>query len=132
MNHVPIVYESAFSAAGKFDITEHLRKMTQKLEWLEYEVDPDFQGFMEFGPDDIGGVWEKLGVIRRKPKMALMALERRSIEALEKHFEQKIGEALFGIPIVESPVGNFVVKESPFTHFVARPEYGFKVRTGFY
>lgn len=131
MNHVPIVYESV-PLVERVDIVERLREKVRAMEWLEYEVDPDFRGFMEFGPDDIGGVWEKLGVIRRKPKMALMALERSAIEALEKHFEQKIGDVLRGIPIVESPAGNFVVKESPFTHFVARPEYGFKVRTGFY
>ena len=53
----------------------------KKMDWFNYEVDPAWRGFCEFGPEDIGGVWEKLGVIRKRGpvKMAIPYLPRGSV-----------------------------------------------------
>jgi hypothetical protein len=48
---------------------ESFRRSVQRLEWLKYEVDPAWAKFCDFGPDDLGGVWEKLGVIRKRPEL---------------------------------------------------------------
>lgn len=48
---------------------ESFRRSIHQMEWLKYEVDPAWAKFCDFGPDDLGGVWEKLGVIRKRPEL---------------------------------------------------------------
>lgn len=92
--------------------TQDLLKNVKRLEWLRYEVDPEWARFCSFGPEDIGGPWEKLGIIRRRPHFDTIALEKRAIEAIDSKFAKDLLEhqsPLFGMNVVESPVGNYMV-----------------------
>lgn len=46
---------------------ERLAEIKQRLNFIfDYEVDPSWRGFCEFGHKDIGGPFEQLGVIRKR------------------------------------------------------------------
>ena len=90
-----------------------MRESIKRLEWLRYEVDPEWARFCSFGPEDIGGPWEKLGIIRKRPTFNMIALEKLAIEAIESKFAKDLLEPqspLFGMNVVESPAGNFMVR----------------------
>ena len=78
-----------------------LQTVMKKMDWFSYEVDPDWHDFCEFGPEDIGGVWEKLGVIRKRDpvKMAVVASDVAAV--LDKKMADQI---LYGIPSYGLPV----------------------------
>jgi hypothetical protein len=46
-----------------------LEAAERRLQWPVYEVEPEWAAFCQFGPDDIGSVWEELGVIRKRPEL---------------------------------------------------------------
>ena len=95
--------------------TEKLRQLSKQLDWLQYEVDPKWARFCSFGPDDIGGVWEKLGVIRKRPPIAMLLVEKQIMNQLNNDFMKTVFDPIHigGIPIVESPAGNFIVSKPP-------------------
>ena len=88
------------ASTGDYSATTLLTAM-KKMDWFNYEVDPDWRGFCEFGPEDIGGVWEKLGVIRKRDpvKMAIVASDVAAV--LDKKMADQI---LYGIPSYGLPV----------------------------
>ena len=62
----------SFGGTATFTM-DMLRESVREMDWLNYEVDPEWLRFMEFGPDDIGGVWETLGVIRKRQPPAYVS-----------------------------------------------------------
>lgn len=93
-------------AAAKVDYSlDALKASMKKMDWFNYEVDPDWRGFCEFGPDDIGGVWEKLGVIRKRDpvKMAIVAADVAA--AIDKQMADQIlyGSPQYGLPVYTDP-----------------------------
>lgn len=42
------------------------QEVIKDLLWFQYEVAPEWDRFCEFGPEDIGTVWEDIGAIRKK------------------------------------------------------------------
>jgi len=87
-------------------------KLYREAEWLEYEVDPAWSRFCSFGPDDIGGPWEKLGVIRRKPRINELRVSQDIMDRMREYVRKERAAAgvrmlntsdiksLYGIPIV--------------------------------
>lgn len=80
----------------------------KRAEWLQYEVDPEWVGFCEFGPGDIGGPFESLGVIRKRPQLAAVYLDPSSISALKKVFSDS-ADSVMGVPIIPIPSDQFAV-----------------------
>lgn len=100
---VPITRESMFKAI-------------RDAEWLQYEVDPDWQNFCEFGPDDIGGPFEKLGVIRKRRIPTHLMLSAEAMKELNEAMERQafnpwgngmsefVADSMRGLGVIESPV----------------------------
>lgn len=69
----------SYDAASGKDWTSYMawsRDMIKAMrEWFlfstQYEVDPSWRGFCEFGYGDIGGPFEQLGIIRKREKPAI-------------------------------------------------------------
>lgn len=88
----------------------------KRMEWLAYEVAPEWQKFCEFGPEDIGGVWEKIGAIRKRPVYSHLVVSNQALEAINKRLDREIlyggavsysshshDAALFGVRVIGSP-----------------------------
>lgn len=105
-----------------------IHKIIKRMEWLTYEVDPEWSRFCSFGPEDIGGPWEKLGVIRKKPifdGLCLDAIGRQAVYAavakegifpmspmsqmLDRETMAALAWPVDGIRFSDSPAGNFLV-----------------------
>lgn len=73
----------------RVSIASDIDDLWRQSAWEMYEVAPDWQRFCEFGPRDIGSVWEDLGVIRRKSRQfspsQIAAAQRSMTERLERH-----------------------------------------------
>lgn len=95
---------------ANFPSTEKLRQLSKQLDWLQYEVDPKWARFCSFGPDDIGGVWEKLGVIRKRPPIAMLLVEKQIMDQLNNDFMKTVFGPIHlgGIPIMKlwEPLAN--------------------------
>lgn len=67
---------SGFSGSAAFAYSkEHFVDEMMRLEWLKYQVDPAWQKFCEFTYKDIGGPFEKLGIIRKNPLFEAQLIE---------------------------------------------------------
>ena len=53
---------------------ETLENTMRQMQWIEYEIDPEWGRFCSFGPDDIGTVWEDIGVIRKRPRYTTVVI----------------------------------------------------------
>lgn len=93
------------ASTGDYSATTLLTAM-KKLDWFNYEVDPAWRGFCEFGPEDIGGVWEKLGVIRKRDPVQMAVVARDVAAAMNKQVENHIlyGAPLHGLPVYVDPL----------------------------
>lgn len=106
---------AATTAAGFKYSTKDMVTALMKLEWLYYEVDPEWKRFCSFGPEDMGGPFEKLGIIRKRPRLdtvVMNAVQKMNDKMNELMFQQIMGHppgeypaALpIGINIIESPL----------------------------
>jgi hypothetical protein len=88
----------------------------KRMKWLEYEVAPEWQKFCEFGPDDIGGVWEQIGAIRKRPVFSMVVVSNQALAAINRRVERDIlcgsdvsyssyshDAALYGVRVIGSP-----------------------------
>lgn len=104
-----------WTAKMKTSIVAHLQNLHRQAEWLNYEVDPEWSRFCSFGPDDIGGPFEKLGVIRRKPRIDVLHVSQDVLDRMREYVQKERAAAgdpagnnsntpdprsLYGIPIV--------------------------------
>ena len=87
----------------KTSIVAHLQQLHRQSEWLNYEVDPEWSRFCSFGPDDIGGPWEKLGVIRRKPRVDVLHLSPDVFERMREYVRKERAAAGVGDPAGNDP-----------------------------
>lgn len=76
----------SFSNAVSFSVDD-IRKSMREMEWMNYEVDPSWSRFCSFGPEDIGSVWEKIGVIRKRPRFDAIMIGDRMLKELNKRIE---------------------------------------------
>lgn len=105
---------AATSFNGNFKLTaDILKKTMREMEWLSYEVAPEWSKFCSFGPDDIGSVWEDIGAIRKRPKFNMLAVSDSMMKEMNPRVEDKILNSnadipgfIFGIPVVHSPYLN--------------------------
>ena len=67
------------------------------MEWLNYEVDPEWGRFCSFGPEDIGSVWEQIGAIRKKPRYSMALVSEELFQKINKRIENNL---LYGEPYV--------------------------------
>lgn len=75
------------------EIAEAIIDTKLKMDWLEYEVDPEWASFCSFNHRDIGSVWEDLGVIRKRPISVLEIIRQQMIQ----RWDERINKAfLFG------------------------------------
>lgn len=79
----------SFGGTATFTM-DMLRESVREMDWLNYEVDPEWSRFMEFGPDDIGGVWETLGVIRKRQPLKSVLLSLQMAKKLNEHIERQV------------------------------------------
>ena len=121
-------YEELKVTDGVFYLRHDIDAAMKKLEWLNYEVAPEWSRFCSFGPEDIGGVWEQIGAIRRKPTFDQIVVSEQLMQKLNENFLSQIyspggptlPESLFGIPVVRSAhlqgmTGMMVRSQSPFS-----------------
>ena len=91
--------------SSTFKITAaDIESMQRQAEWPLYEIDERWKSFCKFGPEDIGGVWEKLGAIRRR-RVDLLVVADSMRKKIDDLIEQQIlgtGNAVdgFGFPVV--------------------------------
>lgn len=78
-------------------------------QWSLYEVDPEWARFCEFGPEDIGSVWEDLGIIRKRPRVdhlyiseELMARVKEADKSIAESLTRPI-DTLYGVPVTVMP-----------------------------
>lgn len=102
---------AATSFNGNFKLTaDILKKTMREMEWLSYEVAPEWSKFCSFGPDDIGSVWEDIGAIRKRPKFNMLAVSDSMMKELNRRVEDKIlgvpsmfPHSIYGTRVVQSP-----------------------------
>jgi hypothetical protein len=94
---------------------ESLRKSFREMEWISYEVDPEWSRFCSFGPDDIGSVWEKIGAIRKRPRYDAIMIGDKMLKALNQRIESDFFSGpqnylsgvhdarLFGLRVIGTP-----------------------------
>lgn len=96
-----------FTAASHITIdSESLRESVRKMDWLNYVVDPEWARFCKFGPEDIGGPFEKLGIIRRIDRVDTVFMSAQMAAEVNRIAEQNIlGASLhgFGLNVVTVP-----------------------------
>lgn len=117
---------TASSGIAVSDFKYDLPSIVKKAKWLLYEVDPEWKSFCEFGPEDIGGPFEKLGIIRKRKVPAVLFLEPK-VRGMIRSLEQAASDALLsisGIPVVESPFGNFAMFHPPASFIGFDPAVG--------
>lgn len=110
-------------------MVSELMHLKRDMDWLSYEVDPEWKAFCEFGPEDIGGPFEKLGIIRKKQRPTMLALSQETlarVDALNREsFTGKPSTAatLMGIPVMELPSGSgdYAVNLAPYTFSIDGP-----------
>lgn len=76
----------SFTNTVSFSV-DNMRKSMREMEWLNYEVDPFWSRFCLFGPEDIGSVWEKIGVIRKRPRFDAIMIGEKMLKALNGRIE---------------------------------------------
>lgn len=88
--------------------TEAVRKVMFDM---QYEVDPEWARFCKFGPDDIGGCWEKLGIIRkRRPRPTHVFMPESTLRELRECLRrpdlpvEPDLHSLYGIRVSASPM----------------------------
>lgn len=92
---------------------EGMRKNILKLRWLEYEVDPEWSRFCEFSEKDIGGPWEQLGVIRRRPRPDKVFVNKQDFLMVKKSIAELYPG---GLPVTVSehiPRGIVIAMQNP-------------------
>lgn len=94
MEYSAATTRNATTAAGFAYSTKDLARNIERLEWFGYEVDPEWRRFCEFGPDDIGGPFEKLGIIRKRPSYDTVVMSQRASDAMNLAAERA---CVFGI-----------------------------------
>lgn len=60
------------------------------MEWLRYEVAPEWDRFCSFGPEDIGSVWEKIGAIRKRPQYSMALISQEMAAKLNKQIKAEL------------------------------------------
>jgi hypothetical protein len=102
--------ELKLSSTSMFSV-KALTDSVRQLEWLRYEVAPEWQRFCSFGPEDIGSVWEQIGAIRKRPRMATVMLPEAMIASMNRAIEREClyGSArhdalLFGVRVLGTPL----------------------------
>lgn len=117
MKHI----HAALPSITSFSVVE-LRDSIKQMEWLNYEVAPEWQRFCSFGPEDMGSVWEEIGAIRRRPTISRVIVSEEMAKRMNKIIEEEVlfrptGYGVvsgFGIPMHVSPylkgVCGFLVK----------------------
>lgn len=114
-------YTQAMTHDSSYSL-EALRESVRKLEWLKYEVAPEWQRFCSFGPEDMGSVWEEIGAIRRRPTISRVIVSEEMAKRMNKIIEEEVlfrptGYGVvsgYGVPMQVSPylkgVCGFLVK----------------------
>ena len=90
---------TSFNGSFKFTVDD-MKKTMREMEWLSYEVDPEWSKFCSFGPDDIGSVWEKIGAIRKRPKFDTLIVSESMKERLNRLMKGSV--LSHGIQVVSS------------------------------
>ena len=99
MEYSAATTRNATTAAGFSYSTKDLARNIKRLEWFGYEVDPEWAQFCEFGPDDIGGPFEKLGIIRKRPRYDTVIAHQRVIDKMnELAWQQCMGHKPGSMP----------------------------------
>ena len=102
--------EKKFNAA--FSVTrESLLDSMRELEWLKYEVAPEWRRFCSFGPEDIGSVWETIGAIRKRPQYSMAVMSQKMLDAINSKIERDV---LFGGAENYSMMSGIRIEVSPF------------------
>lgn len=76
---------------------------------MNYEVDSEWARFCKFGPDDVGGCWEKLGIIRKRPPRPTHCIVPQAMfDQLQSRPEfdnnNRPSSMLFGLRVTASPL----------------------------
>ena len=99
------------STAGSVSYTQsvtvkQLFEIKKDLEWMEYEVAPEWEKFCSFGPEDIGTVWEEIGAIRKRPQFDMLVMSESMLHSIQKAADRVNAsvehQALYGIPVLQS------------------------------
>lgn len=70
------------------EIAEAIIDTKLRMDWIDYEVDPEWASFCSFDHRDIGSVWEDLGVIRKRPPSILEIIRQQMITIADKRIEK--------------------------------------------
>ena len=83
----------------------------KKLDWLNYEVDPEWKRFCSFGPDDIGGPFEKLCIIRKRHIPSHLVINPESLKRVQEKLNDRVlsfdpgkGYDFTGISVITNPM----------------------------
>jgi 3-methyladenine DNA glycosylase Tag len=129
---------NATTEAGIPYSTKDMVKAIRKLEWFGYEVDPEWARFCEFSADDIGGPFEKLGIIRKRPRYDAVVMNQRAYDAMSKAaeniclygFDPGKGDSFSAMNVVASdlmpPDSAYLVDLRPYMFAVQSPFSGIK------
>jgi len=79
----------SFTNTVPFSVSD-LRKAMREMEWLSYEVSPEWSRFCSFGPNDIGSVWEKIGAIRKRPRYDAIMIGDKMLKALNDQLGRQV------------------------------------------
>lgn len=108
---------TAMTASKPYAVKD-LKNTILSMEWAEYEVAPEWRKFCSFGPEDIGTVWEKIGAIRKRPRISMAIVSEAMMKKLDNEFSRYVlGEpsSLFGFPVQVSPylsgMSGFLINE---------------------
>lgn len=100
-------FQKTFAAPTAIAYTaETLRESVRKIDWLNYTVDPEWARFCKFGPEDIGGPFEKLGIIRRIDRIHSIAMSAAMAKTINEQCERQIlgtSRPDFGLNIITVP-----------------------------
>lgn len=98
------------NAAYQFSIKDMVDSV-KKLDWLNYEVDPEWKRFCSFGPDDIGGPFETLGIIRKRRVPDHLVINPESLKRVEQQLNAQLlgfdpgkGRDFAGISVIPNPL----------------------------
>lgn len=98
-----LTYEvNQFSSVTKVTV-KSISNLIKELDWLNYEVAPEWKRFCSFGPEDIGTVWEQIGAIRKRKLPRGVVISEQIRDKMIKKVEKMTENKLFGIPVISSP-----------------------------
>ena len=85
----------SFTNTVSFSVDD-MRKSMREMEWINYEVSPEWSRFCSFGPEDIGSVWEQIGAIRKRPRFDAIMIGERMLKALNDQLERQVLDGCMG------------------------------------